>query len=612
AGAAAAPKDAVPASAPAARAAAPDAGPASILGGLFVQRLRIEDGLVAYTDAALVKGKTLQAELVDLRVSADKFRFNEPVPIEASFRTPQHEAIALSGEVGPIPADFDFARAGFDLRLKGEGVRAHDWAVWAPKLPVQLHSGIFDCDVKAKGSLTAPIATSGFLSFTNLALTDSDGAKVGPLDVRLDHDLTADLPNERATIRKGVVKIGDLALTAKGTASAWTTVPAFDLDLDVADVEVGKVLGLHPKVAGALPKGMKVAGTLGFTGKLMGTAKAPGVKGTVRLAKVDASTKDLSVRGATGTVVTDFKMEGKAMRVDADANLQTLGLEASGARVNGPVVLKAKAEKPADAWIVDAHAVLDGADVAFKDQFRKPAATTLQVDFKGTSKADRLDIGAAQVRLADMRVDAKGAVESLDRQALRLEVGTSEIDLASLARSIPALTKFQPTGKVRLAPTQIVGSPKAMDKLRLTGAATLRGVGATAEGLPKPIRDLTADVTLTGPGAETKGATLSVGEERLTVDAKVTGFAKPSIQYDVKAPKVNLAAWMPPAKDAGSKPGPREVQDLRVVGTAQLGGALAADARVTAKRAQYDTLAADGLDGKVRYANDVANLQDFT
>src|SRR5208337_812348 len=200
--------------------------------------------------------------------------------------------------------------------------------------------------------------------------------------------------------------------------------------------------------------------------------------------------------------------------------------------------------------------------IAFGDSFNKPADQPLKISADGTQTPAGVELALANVTLGDL--DAKATNIKFGQGTTAARVDTNNFDIASLAKTIPALAKYNAAGKAEIHTDATV----ERSKLSANGAVALAGLGLSIpdQKVP-PLSNLSGNITLTGTGADIGPLTFNLGAQQATLKSHVDRFQPLAMSYELNAASLHLADLVP------SRPPDEVINQLLAKGNVATGGA---------------------------------------
>src|ERR1700689_1269221 len=208
--------------------------------------------------------------------------------------------------------------------------------------------------------------------------------------------------------------------------------------------------------------------------------------------------------------------------------------------ISGPVSFDATADGTIQSVKFNVSSDLSAPAIAFGDAFNKPADQPLKISADGTQTPDGVEFTLADVTLGDL--DAKATNIKLGHGTTAARVDTNNFDIASLAKTIPALAKYNAAGKAEIHTDATV----ERSKLSANGTVALAGVGLSIpdQKVP-PLSNLSGNITLAGTGADIGPLTFNLGAQQATLKAHVDQFQPLVMSYELTAASVRLADLVP-------------------------------------------------------------------
>src|SRR5208282_6071854 len=203
--------------------------------------------------------------------------------------------------------------------------------------------------------------------------------------------------------------------------------------------------------------------------------------------------------------------------------------------ISGPISFDATADGTVQSVKFNASSDLSAPAIAFGDAFNKPADQPLKVTAEGTQTPAGVELTLANVTLGDL--DAKATNIKFGQGTTAARVDTNNFDIASLAKTIPALAKYNAAGKAEIHTDATV----ERSKLSANGTMALAGVGLSIpdQKVP-PLSNLSGNITLAGTGADLGPLTFNLGAQQATLKAHVDQFQPLVMSYELTAASGNL------------------------------------------------------------------------
>jgi uncharacterized protein involved in outer membrane biogenesis len=180
---------------------------------------------------------------------------------------------------------------------------------------------------------------------------------------------------------------------------------------------------------------------------------------TLKLA-ILSDKQNVDISGTAGPLASDgavdlknahFAIEEKVGPLDL-AKLRAIGSIGKAIpealSVPDPVSFQANVDGTASAVKFHVESDLSGNRIAWADAFDKPASVILKLSADGSRTDTNIEVTQANVQLADL--DAKASNIKFDGGNLSARIDTNRFDVASLAKMVPALQKYNPSGHVEV------------------------------------------------------------------------------------------------------------------------------------------------------------------
>src|SRR5271168_1246942 len=127
--------------------------------------------------------------------------------------------------------------------------------------------------------------------------------------------------------------------------------------------------------------------------------------------------------------------------------------------ISGPFSLDATADGTIQSIKFTGSSDLSAPAITFGDKFNKPADLPLKISAEGSQTNAATTITLATISLGDL--EAKAANIKFGGGATAAHIDTNDFDIASLAKTIPALAKYNPEGKTEIHSDAAVADGKA-------------------------------------------------------------------------------------------------------------------------------------------------------
>jgi len=228
--------------------------------------------------------------------------------------------------------------------------------------------------------------------------------------------------------------------------------------------------------------------------------------------------------------------------------------------ISGPIRFDASADGTVQSIKFTASSDLSGPAIAFGDTFSKPADQPLKISAEGSRIGSAVEVTLANVTLGDL--EAKAANIKVGGGATAARVDTNNFDIASLAKVIPSLAKYNLAGKVEIHTDAALANSKVL----ANGTVVLAGVGLSIpDQKAPPLGNLSGNIKLAGTSADIGPLTFNLGAQQATLKSHVDQFQPLVMSYELKAASVHLADLVP------SRPPDEVINQLFAKGAASTG-----------------------------------------
>ncbi|MGA9725716.1 MAG: AsmA-like C-terminal region-containing protein, partial [Candidatus Binatus sp.] len=253
--------------------------------------------------------------------------------------------------------------------------------------------------------------------------------------------------------------------------------------------------------------------------------------------------------------------------------------------LSGPVSFDANADGTVGSIKFNATSDLSAPAIAFGDAFSKPAGESLKISAQGARTGSAVGVTLANVTLGDL--EAKAANIKVGGGATTARIDTNNFDIASIAKMIPALAKYNLEGKSEIH----TDATLERGKVSANGTVALAGVGlSTPDQKAPPLSHLSGGIKLTGTSADVGPLTFNLGASQATLKSNVDQFQPLVMSFELNAASVHLADLAP------SRPPDEVLNQLFAKGTASMGG-------VNGRTIESDITSPSGNLGNVPYQN---------
>jgi uncharacterized protein involved in outer membrane biogenesis len=228
--------------------------------------------------------------------------------------------------------------------------------------------------------------------------------------------------------------------------------------------------------------------------------------------------------------------------------------------VSGPVSFDATADGTVQSIKFTATSDLSAPAIAFGDTFNKPADSPLKISAEGSRTDSGVTVTLANITLGDLEAKATNVKVGGGKTAARID--TNNFDIASLAKMIPALGKYNLAGKTEIhtAATIVNGKTSA------DGTVALAGVGLSIpDQKAPPLSNISGNIKVAGTSADVGPLTFNLGAQQATLKSHIDQFQPLVMSYELNAAAVRLADLAP------SRPADEVINQLLAKGAVSIG-----------------------------------------
>ena len=208
--------------------------------------------------------------------------------------------------------------------------------------------------------------------------------------------------------------------------------------------------------------------------------------------------------------------------------------------ITGPLSFDATADGTIQSIKFTFSSDLSGPAIAFGDSFTKPAGEPLKLSAEGTRTGSVVGVSAANLTLGDL--EAKAANIKFGGGTTTAHVDTNSFDIASIAKAVPALAKYNLSGKTEIHSDATL----ERGKVSADGTVALAAVGLSLpDSKAPPLSNVTGNIKLAGTSADVGPLTFNLGPQPATLKAHVDQLQPLVASYELNAAAVRLADLVP-------------------------------------------------------------------
>jgi uncharacterized protein involved in outer membrane biogenesis len=228
--------------------------------------------------------------------------------------------------------------------------------------------------------------------------------------------------------------------------------------------------------------------------------------------------------------------------------------------ISGPVSFDATADGTVQSIKFTATSDLSAPAIAFGDTFNKPADSPLKISAEGSRTGSVVELTLANITLGDL--EAKATNIKVGGGTTAAHIDTNNFDIASLAKMIPALGKYNLAGKTEIH----TGVTLVNGKASADGTVALAGVGLSIPNQKAPpLSNISGNIQLAGTSAEVGPLTFNLGAQQATLKSHIDQFQPLVMSYELNAAAVRLADLAP------SRPPDEVINQLFAKGAVSIG-----------------------------------------
>jgi AsmA protein len=399
-----------------------------------LDRLELTDGQVAVTAparGAAAPGRSVY-DNIDLQVDGYGPDRAFGVALGATLPGEGAQRVTLRGTAGPVPRDAAAAATPFEGVLELDGASIAGVQQFLGVGALDGTDGVISGRADARSRDGVIAATGAF----RLAGARVRGVDIG-YPIEADLDLSHDAGASLLTIRKGAVRLDETPLSITGTVDLRPEVPALDIHATATAASLSEAARLASAFGVAFGAGTTVEGRLDTDLRARGPATRPALEGTVRLADIRISGRDIPQPVTTGAVNLALSPDeirsneftastgGTSVNVQASVRGYTTDRPRVDARVRTASAELGEVLNVARAWGAGAEGV--------------SGTGRVDVDVRATGPTDALSFSGSGT-LADASVTAPSLAEPLRIRTATLSFSRDAAVLERLAASIAGTT----------------------------------------------------------------------------------------------------------------------------------------------------------------------------
>jgi uncharacterized protein involved in outer membrane biogenesis len=267
--------------------------------------------------------------------------------------------------------------------------------------------------------------------------------------------------------------------------------------------------------------------------------------------------------------------------------------------ISGPVSFDATADGTVHSIKFTATSDLSAPAIAFGDTFNKPADSPLKISAEGSRTDSVVAVTLANITLGDL--EGKATNIKIGGGTTAAHVDTNNFDIASLAKMIPALSKYNLAGKTEIH----TGVTLVQGKASADGTVALAGVGLSIpDQKAAPLSNISGNIKLAGTSADVGPLTFNLGAQQATLKSHIDQFQPLVMSYELNAATVRLADLAP------SRPPDEVINQLFAKGAVSVGSMTGptVDSEITSPSGNLANVPYQNLRLSLALANKVARV----
>ena len=340
-----------------------------------------------------------------------------------------------------------------------------------------------------------------------------------------------------------------------------------DLSVDIDSINFADLNKKFPQVKEMLPEGLELNGPLKTSFKAKGVVSKLDISDLNLNGAVLGSTKqNLNIignagplgSGAKGNVKLDLSFTLDPVEFQNLKKFKQVGDSLpEELRGEGPINLKGNI-KGSQENLSLSSVVFDatGTELNYGKLFTKDKGTPFTVSTDSVVGKNAVDFKTLNILLNKLEADIRGTMGLGDKSSFDLSLFSNNADLGSLADNLSSLKDYKVNGSLDVD----INLKGTGDDPKIFGTAKLVDVGASPEGLVKPVTGINGTINFTGNGARLDKTEINIGGSNMYVEASITDFSPLTGSYDLAAEDIHLSDF---SKNATKGEVFRNVKDRR-------------------------------------------------
>jgi uncharacterized protein involved in outer membrane biogenesis len=322
--------------------------------------------------------------------------------------------------------------------------------------------------------------------------------------------------------------------------------------------------------------------------------------------------QNVDISGTLGPLASEGALDAKNAHFTIEAKvgpLELARLRAIGSigkaipaalSLPDPVSLEAKAEGSASAVKFHVESDLSGNRVAWANSFDKPASVAFKLNADGSRSEAGLEIAQANLKLGDL--DANVHNIKFGDGNLSARIDTNRFDIASMAKMLPTLQKYDASGQGEIHSDVQLGNKQP----RAHGTVSLAQVSLSRpEDKKTLVSNLSGDIKLNGNAADAGLLKFDLGSSHATATLRANSLQPLNANYALNLDTIKVADFAP------SRPSDEHLNSLALNGTVVQGEELAVNVKASSSEGNLANIAFKDLNLAATMLGKQLNVQSL-
>ena len=253
---------------------------------------------------------------------------------------------------------------------------------------------------------------------------------------------------------------------------------------------------------------------------------------------------------------------------------------------------------------------IEGTDgsMRFGEALQKAPGIPLKLTTDASYAGDKVTLRQAQITLYTLTLTGKGEVTLGEAPALNLAFNSKPFSLDGWEKIVPPIAPYQLAGKVELNAT-VRGKIGTGAPPPIQGTLTWTEGSARPPNFPKPLKNINANIRVTGERVDITQTNLRLGESHILLAATVERFSPLTLSYKLSTAEI----W--PADYRASLPEERKADVLRNLNSegniVVKDGAVTYHGKMSSADGTLQKIAYKNLEASISLVNKVANIRNL-